>query len=440
MKAKTIFGILIILLGIILIMGVTNVQSQPIFEENFDYPDGHNLTDHGWIAFSSGGTNPITVSSPGLTYTGYQSVSGNAALLDASGEDVRNIFGPTTSNIYVSFLVNVSSAPSGGDYFLFLNPATLGGSHRARVYVKSGGSGIIEFGLGKSTETPTYTSNNYSANTTYLLVLKYKFNSGTDDDEVSLFVIDGAIPSSEPATPTIGPISGATDLSDAGNIALRQGTSATNLKVDGIRIGYTWGDAPIPVELTSFTAIAASNQVKLNWSTATETENLGFHVFRSLTKDNEYQKITQELIRGSGSSDKAHSYNYIDLKVEAGITYYYKLADVDFSGNITFHGPISAAVTNSPGTYTLEQSYPNPFNPETTISFSLKEKGMVSLKIYNLQGQLIRSLIDDEMEPGIHSIIWNAMDDRGMKVAVGVYLYSLKVNGFEATKKLNFIK
>jgi len=197
----------------------------------------------------------------------------------------------------------------------------------------------------------------------------------------------------------------------------------------------------IPVELSAFNALLKDRKIILTWITQTETENLGFHVYRSMAEDGEFVKISPELIQGAGSSDQAHSYSYTDQDEKAGNTYYYKLADVDFNGNIAFHGPISVTVEAvKPTKYALEQSYPNPFNPETAINFSIKQADKVSLKIYNLQGQLIRSLVDADKLAGSYSVIWNGTNDQGFRVSSGTYLYTLKVNGFEETKKLTFMK
>ena len=88
----------------------------------------------------------------------------------------------------------------------------------------------------------------------------------------------------------------------------------------------------------------------------------------------------------------------------------------------------------------LEQSYANPFNPETAINFSLKEAGKLSLKIYNLRGQVVRNPVDAEKVAGSYSVMWNGTADTGASLASGVYYYTLKVNGFEETKKLTFMK
>jgi len=113
---------------------------------------------------------------------------------------------------------------------------------------------------------------------------------------------------------------------------------------------------------------------------------------------------------------------------------------VDFAGNMRFHGPISVTVEAVPSSYSLSQNYPNPFNPETAINFSLKQAGRVELKIYNLQGQLIRTLLDEDRLAGNYSLIWNGLTDQGVRAASGTYLCTLKVNGFEASRKLTLMK
>jgi 6-phosphogluconolactonase (cycloisomerase 2 family) len=90
--------------------------------------------------------------------------------------------------------------------------------------------------------------------------------------------------------------------------------------------------------------------------------------------------------------------------------------------------------------YRLEQNYPNPFNPSTTIQFNVLEAGVVQLSIYNLQGQEVRRLVSAEMNAGRHTVNWNGRDHTGKQVPSGVYLYKLRVNGFEETKKMTLMK
>ncbi len=88
----------------------------------------------------------------------------------------------------------------------------------------------------------------------------------------------------------------------------------------------------------------------------------------------------------------------------------------------------------------LNRNYPNPFNPETTIRYALKETSRVKISIYNLKGQLIRSLVDDSKAAGNYSVIWNGKDDRGASVSSGIYFYRMEANNFSATQKMMLMK
>lgn len=200
------------------------------------------------------------------------------------------------------------------------------------------------------------------------------------------------------------------------------------------------GESHTPIELTSFSAHWDGKSVQISWQTATETENLGFHLYRSSTENGVYEQITTQFIPGAGNSDRAHSYFYVDRQVALGSVYYYKLADIDFAGNLDFHGPISVTTTLAPSKYQLEPARPNPFNPETVIAFSIQEPGQVSLKIYNLQGVLVRTLLDETRPAGRYSLLWNGTDDSTNRVSSGTYIIQFKVNDFKQSGKLVLIR
>ncbi|MCS7258207.1 MAG: hypothetical protein NZ601_02410, partial [candidate division WOR-3 bacterium] len=234
---------------VMLLLGSATAFGQLLLEENFNYSAGTALTATGnWTAHSGGGTNPILVVEPGLTYSGYVSSGiGNAAKIDTTGEDVNRTYTSQTSGtIYAAFMVNVTKATTSGDYFFHLSSNPINTTYfDGRVYVKKDASNNLAFGLSKRTETAIYTDFVYSLNTTYLVVLKYEIVSGTQNDKVSLFIFSSGVPSTEPVTPTIGPLSPATaDPTDIGSVALRQGgTGAPSLYIDGIRIATSWLDA-----------------------------------------------------------------------------------------------------------------------------------------------------------------------------------------------------
>ena len=239
--------VLILFFGLML-----NAFAQQRLIENFDYTAGDSLGAHGWTSFSGGATNRLLVTSPGLTYSGYPlSGIGNATTITTTGQDAYVPLSASidTSNaraVYAFFLVNVSAAQAGGEYFAALLPATSTTFYSGRVYARDNG-GNLNFGITKSSPNDTnnaamWSTSNYSYNTTYLPVIKYTFASGLANDAVSLFVFSSGLPVIEPA-PTVGPI--AYTSGDAGNIgrfALRQSvaTRAPSLVLDGIRVSTTW--------------------------------------------------------------------------------------------------------------------------------------------------------------------------------------------------------
>ena len=86
------------------------------------------------------------------------------------------------------------------------------------------------------------------------------------------------------------------------------------------------------------------------------------------------------------------------------------------------------------------KNYPNPFNPETTISFELNQQGQTLVEIYNVKGQKVKTLLNDELETGVHNLVWKGMDEQGQQLASGMYFYKVKVNKEEKINKMIMIK
>ena len=97
-------------------------------------------------------------------------------------------------------------------------------------------------------------------------------------------------------------------------------------------------------------------------------------------------------------------------------------------------------IARVPAQFSLLQNYPNPFNPETTILYQLNKGTMVTLKIYNTVGQLIKTLVEKTQAGGIHSINWDGRDEFGMDVASGVYLYQLKSENASEKRKMLLVR
>ncbi|HNS71964.1 MAG TPA: FlgD immunoglobulin-like domain containing protein [bacterium] len=195
-----------------------------------------------------------------------------------------------------------------------------------------------------------------------------------------------------------------------------------------------------PVELASFTAASFPGMIQVNWVTQSETDNLGFHLYRALSPNGEKQQITDRLIEGAMNSSSRHEYTFTDRNIEDQVVYYYWLADIALDGQTTFNGPRTAVAVAKPTEYLLAQNYPNPFNPSTSISYTLKDNGHVKLAIFNIRGQLIRSLVDNAQMAGQYSMEWDGRDANGSVVPTGTYFYSLEINGFKAVRRMTMAK
>ncbi len=217
------------------------------------------------------------------------------------------------------------------------------------------------------------------------------------------------------------------------------GTSGTLVRtiVSGVSAQYVslYDYTTVPVELTTFTAETSEEGITLNWQTATETNNSGFNVERS--RDNNTFE-TLGFVSGFGTTTETHNYYYVDNNLTIG-TYYYRLKQIDFDGSFEYSGTIEVDFT-SPTEFSLLQNYPNPFNPTTTLQFTLPVDASVMLNVYNLVGEKVAEVINNELAAGLHKIKFN-----GENLSSGLYLYKLNVIGkdgsnYSAVKKMTLLK
>ena len=189
--------------------------------------------------------------------------------------------------------------------------------------------------------------------------------------------------------------------------------------------------APLPVELTSFSALVNDATVKLNWQTATEKNNRGFEVQRKT--NNSWENIS--FVKGNGTSSEKHSYFYNDdIKNVQSEKIYYRLKQIDFDGTYEYSAEVFVSKT-LPTDFSLSQNYPNPFNPSTQINYSVPKNAFVTLKIYDSNGKEVATLVNESKTPGNYDVNFNAA-----KYASGVYFYTITANSFTSTKKMILMK
>ncbi len=186
----------------------------------------------------------------------------------------------------------------------------------------------------------------------------------------------------------------------------------------------------VPVELTSFTGIQNGSTVTLNWSTATELNNRGFDVERKADQAG-WQSIG--FVEGNGTSSNPHAYTFADDNLSAG-SYSYRLKQVDNDGSSKYIN-LAESFTIQPGTYSLSQNYPNPFNPTTMIKYSVPEKNQVTIKIYNVLGSQVATLVNEVKPAGSYEVSFNASN-----LSSGVYYYTISAGKFTSTKKMILMK
>ena len=217
----------------------------PLLVEDFDYTAGDLLTTKGWNLTGTSTTNPMVVTSPGLIFAGYVGSNiGLSAGVNNTGQDLNKLFTAQTSgSVYASFLVNATATSAAGDYFFHFYDPTAATAFRARTFITAE-AGQMKVGLTfNAASAPTNMTTLLNFGETYLFVAKYIINDGALNDQVSLYVFKaGDNFSTEPTTPTIGPLVGtATDIVPTG-IAIRQFDAAQRITVDGFRVKTSWSE------------------------------------------------------------------------------------------------------------------------------------------------------------------------------------------------------
>jgi agmatine/peptidylarginine deiminase len=200
--------------------------------------------------------------------------------------------------------------------------------------------------------------------------------------------------------------------------------------------GYftTIADVAVPVELINLRIFTHGNSVTINWQTITETNNYGFEIERKNLNQNLSSNEWEMLgfIEGKGTSAIASSYEFKDV-VQTGGNYQYRLKQIDYNGQFTIYS--LSEVDIIPFEFNLYQNYPNPFNPTTTISFQIPNEEFVSLKIYDILGNEVQTLLNKLVKPGIHNIQFEAAS-----LASGIYFYTLKTKENFNSKKMILTK
>ncbi len=206
----------------------------------------------------------------------------------------------------------------------------------------------------------------------------------------------------------------------------------------------TDGSNPLPVEICSFNAAVVNRNVDLQWTTCSEVNNHGFDIERRSynTVNSGFDPWAKVgFVEGKGTTSEQQNYRFSDKKLVSG-KYQYRLKQIDFNGNFEYHelsNPQDIIIGN-PIVADLFQNYPNPSNPTSKVDYQIPFAGRVSLRVYDITGKEVISLVDKNLESGFYTAEFN-----GTGLASGVYFYRLVAssttgNSFSKTMKLILIK
>jgi hypothetical protein len=220
-------------------------------------------------------------------------------------------------------------------------------------------------------------------------------------------------------------------LNGVDSIEALQGITVTGGRLNVFNAVVEISSPIVPVELVSFNYELISGSVQLNWITATETNNSGFSVERKTQLDERW--IEAGFVPGFGTTTEYRSYNFLDESITSG-SYIYRLKQIDYNGQYEYSVQIEVEV-NFPDKFSLEQNYPNPFNPNTIIEYTIGSKQFVQLKVFDILGNEIMTLVDEEKSAGNYEVEFSAEE-----LSSGIYFYKLQAGSFIEIKKMSLIR
>ncbi|MFA5706591.1 MAG: T9SS type A sorting domain-containing protein [Candidatus Neomarinimicrobiota bacterium] len=224
------------------------------------------------------------------------------------------------------------------------------------------------------------------------------------------------------------------------------GLDITDANEDVYIEGPIAGEPYTSIELKSLDAVYKGGMVRLKWKTASETENMGFIIKRALCSDDMigiYEEVDSyrenDALLGAGTTSNNTTYLWFDKSVRPGLKYAYVLQDVDYEGHIRESDPVIVTIPENKilttDKFEFAAGYPNPFNPYFVVPFEIFEATAVDIRVYDMQGRLVKVLADREFAPGTYNLL---MDGSGL--SSGMYLLRTRVENFTETQKMMLVK
>lgn len=206
-------------------------------------------------------------------------------------------------------------------------------------------------------------------------------------------------------------------------------------------------DQTLPVQLSTFDAFnQSSNNVMIQWVTQSESDLDGYRLYRNLENTLDTSIMLDTFIPGTNTS-QTQTYSFIDNTIEANGIYYYWIQMIDYDGSNSFYGPAIVEVDNDfhetvdiPLVTGFVSVYPNPFNPTTTIRYALEVNSPVTIAIYNIKGQLVKTFDFGLQAQGFHQVVWQGDNNTGNALPSGIYFSKMKTQDKVDIKKVMLLK
>jgi hypothetical protein len=205
--------------------------------------------------------------------------------------------------------------------------------------------------------------------------------------------------------------------------------------INGLRKGSgTICTGTLSLIMLTFTAEGVNkNDIRLGWTTSTESNSSGFDIERKTTREGEeWSRIAFVQVHGTTKEQKSYSFEDKNLKINI---YKYRLKQIGYNGSFEYFELAGNVTVGAPKNFSISQNYPNPFNPKTKIEYQIPSDNHVTLKVYDLAGREVAVLVDEIKQAGYYSVEFD-----GTNLATGIYFYRINTPGFTDVKKLALVK
>ncbi len=208
-------------------------------------------------------------------------------------------------------------------------------------------------------------------------------------------------------------------------------------------------DQPLPITLASFVGapVAGGPGVELSWRTLSEINNYGFTIQRRVAEMGEFVALPGGFVPGAGTTAEPRSYSFMDRTLERPGRYEYRLMQEDLNGKFWLSEVITVNVIvtalediETPIDPSLVRNYPNPFNPETTVQYGVASPSWVSVEVFTILGQKVRTLVNTRLDRGRYAVTWDGNDDHGQQVNSGTYLCRVASEGQVGTARMVMVR